>query len=197
MVDTTLTARYPLGGLDILIADTRLSSVENLDIVSVSLPHYLEHEKTEAARISLSEKLQTTFGLELTETGVRSSDDDNSHALIGLQPGLWFMMTTQRSREPARTLKTCLGDTAFLTDQSDSWAILDIDGPHAKAALERICPIDIDDSVFDDKCVIRTSMEHLSVILERPEPTRFRLYSPASSTQSFLHTVKVSLQNVV
>lgn len=196
MADITLKASYPLDGLDTLIADTRLSAIENLDIVSISLPHFLASDKIRQARASLNEKLKDTFGLELTETGARSSNGDR-YSLLGLQPGLWFMMTSRKTREPARTLKTTLRDTAFLTDQSDSWAILDIAGPHAEAALERICPIDIDASVFDNTRVVRTSMEHLSVIIERPEPTRFRLYSPVSSAQSFLHAVRVSLQNVV
>ncbi len=196
MADMTLKESYPLDSLDTLIGDTRLSAVENLDIVSIALPHTLAPEKTTETRASLDEKLQSAFGLKLTETGTRSSNGDK-HSLLGLQPGMWFLVTSRRTREPARTLKTVVRDTAYLTDQSDSWAILDIAGPHAQAALERICPVDIDKSVFDDTRVVRTSMEHLSVIIERPEPERFRLYSPLSSAQSFLHAVRVSLQNAV
>lgn len=195
MANMTLKASYPLDSLNILMADTRLSAVETLDIVSISLPHFLAPDKARQNRASLNEKLKDSFGLELTDTGARSSNDD-THSLLGLQPDLWFLVTSERTREPARTVKTILGDTAFLTDQSDSWAVLDIAGPQAQAALERICPVDIDESVMGDTRVVRTSMEHLSVIVERPEPTRFRLYSPTSSAQSFLHAVKLSLQNV-
>lgn len=195
MADITLKASYPLDGLNTLVADTRLSAVENLAIVSVSLPHFLDPDKVAQTRATLNERLKTTFDIELAETGTRCTNG-GKHALLGLQPGLWFMVTSSTMHEPAMAMKTVLKDAAFLTDQSDSWAVLDIAGPKAQAALERICAVDIDETVFDDTRVVRTTMEHLSVIVERPETTRFRLYSSASSAQSFLHAVKTSLHNV-
>ncbi|MGQ7843109.1 sarcosine oxidase subunit gamma [Granulosicoccus sp. 3-233] len=196
MANSTLKASYPLDSLDTLIADTRLSAVENLDIISVALPRILPPEKAGEAHDNLEKQLQTSFGLALPAVGALSRNGEE-YALLGLQPGLWFLVTSRRTPEPARNLKTVLRDTAYLTDQSDSWAILDIAGPRAQAALERICAIDVDRSAFDETRVVRTIMEHLSVVLERPEPERFRLYSPVSSAQSFLHSVRVSVQNVV
>ncbi len=196
VADMTLSANYPLDGLDELIEDTRLSAVENLDIVSIALPRILGAEEARQTRDALEDNLKSSFGLQLTDVGMRSSNPDKD-SLLGLQPGLWFLVTGKQSSEPARALKTVVRDTAYVTDQSDSWAILDIAGPHAQAALERICSVDIDQSAVDATRVVRTSMEHLSVILERPETERFRLYSPVSSARSFQHMVSVSLQNVV
>jgi len=196
VADTTLSASYPLDGLDERVGDTRLSAVENRDILSLALPRVPSTQEIAKTRSALEERLKSSFGLQLTDVGARSSNHDED-SLLGLQPGLWFLVTGQQSKEPVRNLKTVVGDTAYVTDQSDSGAILDINGPHAQAALERICSIDIDHSVFDARRVVRTSMEHLSVILERPETERFRLYSPVSSVRNFLYMLRVSLQNVV
>ena len=91
-------------------------------------------------------------------------------------------------------LKTALAETAYITDQSDSLAVLDLQGSLAQPALERICMLDL--SLFDSSTVARTVMEHLSVVIEIPSSQHARLYSPRSSAKSFLHAIQTSLSNV-
>lgn len=195
MADITLQAVTPLNGYELQIGDTRLAAIEDLDILSIAQPYSVPEASSADTRSGLDSRLQEVFGLHLPEPGYRSSKDED-RALLGLQPGQWFMTTTHRTVDPLRTLKSILSDSAYMTDQSDSWTVLELHGPLAQAALERICPLDLAVDSFDDKQVARTVMEHLSVILERPAPTRFRLYSPRSSAQSFLHAVSLSLHNV-
>ena len=69
-------------------------------------------------------------------------------------------------------------------------------GTGVRVALERICPLDLDDQAFPEGRVARTAMEHLSVIILRDGPDSFLLMSPRSSARSFRHAVELSVENV-
>ena len=187
MADQLLNASLPLGGYDELIGSTRLCEITTLDIVSIATPR----DGHDTLTALTTEKL----GLALPDAGKISRQDESS-SLLGLQLDQCFMITQQHALDPAAALKTLLGNSAYISDQSDSWVVVDISGPDVIAALERICPLDLAPDVFDDTVVARTVMEHLSVIMERPEQYRFRLYSPRSSAASFLHALSVSIRNV-
>jgi len=89
-----------------------------------------------------------------------------------------------------------LATTAAVTDQSDSWVVLEVSGERSHDVLERICPIDLHDSQFPDGAVARTMMEHLSVIVVRSS-NRFVLLSPRSSADSFRHALTQSADFVL
>lgn len=91
-------------------------------------------------------------------------------------------------------IQDTLNSTAYLTNQSDSWAVLDINGELTLPALERLCMLDMD--AVDTGSVARTVMEQLAIIIERTDTERVRLFSPRSSAGSFLHAVTTSLENV-
>ena len=76
------------------------------------------------------------------------------------------------------------------------WVALDISGPKARDALERICPIDLHDDAFAIMDLARTTMEHLGVIILRTDEERWRLLSASSSARSFLHALETSVKNV-
>jgi len=185
--DYTLTPASPLNGFSKRYGDTELSEHPALDIVSLATPNGGDE--------TLNALVLEKVGAELPETG-RISRADDSSMFLGLQPDQCFLVSESQRLQPALELKNLLGDAAYVSDQSDSWAVLEIKGPKAHAALERICPIDISANVFDEDSVARTSMEHLSVIIHRHGTDGYRLYSPRSSANSFLHAVTESLYNV-
>lgn len=88
-----------------------------------------------------------------------------------------------------------LAPGAAVTDQSDAWVAVDLDGALSRAALERICPIDLAPAAFGADAVARTVMAHLGVIIRRRGPG-FRLYSARSSARDFAHAIETSLRNV-
>ena len=187
MSDFTLTPDSPLNGFTKRYGDTYVSEHPALDIVSVATPAGGDEK--------LSALLREKVGTGLPGTGHISRADDSS-MLLGLQPDQCFLVSESQRLQPALELKKLLGDAAYVSDQSDSWAVLEIKGPKAHAALERICPIDVSSGAFDENAVARTSMEHLSVIIHRHGTDGYRLYSPRSSANSFLHAVTESLYNV-
>jgi sarcosine oxidase subunit gamma len=191
VAEPTLHARTPLQGHRSRIGDTALVEVQNLDIVSLAVPLQTDPE----VRNELVSQVEQALRLSLPAVGHVYRESD-SLAVLGMQPDCWYLVCAAHLGNTETAIKRALGAQAYLTDLSDSWAVLDIDGPDAIAALERLCPLDLAPTSFDDKRVARTAMEHLSVIIERPALQRFRLYSPRSSAHSFLHSVSVSLDNV-
>jgi len=95
-----------------------------------------------------------------------------------------------------RALKSRLQDAAYVTDQSDSWVMLQINGENALRAMERISPIHLSPSAFPPGSIARTSMEHLSAIVMAEDDSTLTLLSPISSAESFWHAVEQSLTNV-
>jgi sarcosine oxidase subunit gamma len=184
--DYSLTACSPLGDLDLSLGDNRIHEDTGLSIVSLTPRPDCE---------GLNDKLQTEFAVALPEVGYVQRHGD-SVAILGLQPNQYFMISSESWPDPVTHVASSIGDFVYLTDQSDSWAVLSISGPLRYAALERLCPVDIAPDVFDKTRTVRTSMEHLSVIIEKPTDEKFRLYTPRSSAQSFSQALITSLEHV-
>ncbi len=85
---------------------------------------------------------------------------------------------------------------AWTTEQTDAWVRLELSGPLALPALERLCMLDLDPRVFPEGAAARTVMEHMAAILIRTGPKAFLLFSASSSARSFLHAVETSLRYV-
>lgn len=189
MAELNLQAQTPLKGYDNRFGNTHLS--ERIDTAIYSIGLALD---TEPALKSI----KSSLGAQWPKTGHSTSSADGVYRLLGLQPDQIFVLLSTPSGNDGQSVKLPTLDTsAYITDQSDSWAGLCIEGESAVLALERICPIDLHPSVFAIDQVTRTIMEHLAVIILREAENRFLLLSPASSANSFLHALKTSLHNVV
>lgn len=193
MLSQPLYATAPLAGYRQTINGTLAQEIEHFSLIAISIP--------DGGHESLNAALESHWQLSLPETGtcIRSSDrafaqNSSSLVLFGMQTDQCLLVSTAASafeQDPFEHVQQLLGDAAYLTDQSDSYAALDIQGPTVLKAMERICTLDLE--TFTASTVARTAMEHLSVIVERPENDRLRLYSPRSSASSFLHAVTTSL----
>ena len=153
---------------------------------------------------ALDDRLQSLWNVNFPQAGkcIRANDASiagfkTTIALMGLQADQCLISIDSdllADHQAFAHLKTALAETAYITDQSDSLAVLDLQGSLAQPALERICMLDL--SLFDSSTVARTVMEHLSVVIEIPSSQHARLYSPRSSAKSFLHAIQTSLSNV-
>ena len=196
MADFSLTPDSPLAGYSLMFEDTLLQEVTGLQLASVAVPHN--------GLQGLNARLQSLCKADFPQAGLCTRVYDLSIAgnnstvtLLGLQADQCLLSVESKSlpvHQAYSQLQSELEDTAYLTDQSDSLAVLDVKGALALPALERIIMLDL--SVFSSSTVARTMMEHLSVIIELPSPQHARLYSPRSSAKSFLHAVQTSLNNV-
>jgi heterotetrameric sarcosine oxidase gamma subunit len=179
VAETVLTAQSPLGGIS-----------EDFDGLSIA-------EATGMAIVSLEafgRAVKAAYGI--VPPAVGPAGKDNAR-FICLARDQFFLLFDDTGTDPVATVSQRLSGTAYLTDQSDGWALLGISGPRSRAAMERICPLDLHPAIFAIGAAARTVMEHLNVIVLREAEDRFLLMSPRSSSGSFLHAVRTSAENVV
>jgi len=185
-----LTPVSALGGMRHEHDGVTLTEVAEFGLLSVATPSGGES----ALNKTLIEKYQV--GLPAAGESVISAV--NGVRLLGLQPdqcmALWFDKVDSLT---GKELVQELADVAYLTDQSDSWVALRIEGPQVRTVLERICPIDLHPDSFPQGRVVRTIMEHLATLVLCDAVDSFVLLSPRSSAQSFLHAIETSVRNVV
>ena len=188
-----LHARSPLNGAAEKIGETTLTEITDLAIVSVAIP--LGGDKAVETALKSSLDLPRPAVGERVKATSKSADFTNIE-LLSLQSDQLFLVFDYPDEQPVKQVHQSLGDTVYLTDQSDSWVVVDLHGPLAVPALERICPLDLNETIFTESLVSRTVMEHLSVIVMRTHANGFRLMSPRSSAPSLWHAVHTSILNV-
>lgn len=189
MSDTALAARTPLDAYGCTIGTVTLAEVAGLALVSAAVPR--DGDEAFAAALAGG------FGAGRPAPGDSALGARPATRVLGMQPDQVFILF--EAPDPDRAVPTAasaLGSAAYVTDQSDSWAMLRMSGAGVRVALERICPLDLDDQAFPEGRVARTVMEHLSIIILRDGPDSFLLMSPRSSARSFRHAVELSVVNV-
>lgn len=184
MAEPMLACRPPLGGYNRRFGDTRLVEITGWRLLSVGVPR--------GGADAIDTALELAAGVRLPAAG--GVNAAAGAKLLGMAPDLGLAVAEDEGA--FRTIGEALGDIAYLTDQSDGWAVLRLEGPATRAALERICMLDLDPDAFPVDKVARTLMDHLSVVIFR-DGGGFVLMSAASSAGSFLHAVETSVLNVL
>jgi len=182
-----LKAVTPLGGYAESIGTVSVAEVSGQGIVAIAPP--------QGEAYALSGTLQTAYGLDWALVGLSTSGTDAR--LLGVAPDQGFLLFPHDGPDAVPAVAAKLGQAAWLTDQSDSWAILRVSGTGSREALARICMLDLHPDIFGPGAVSRTTMEHLGVIILLEESDTFLLMSPTSSAESFLDAVVTSAKNIV
>lgn len=189
MSEPALTARSPLDGYERTTATVGVAEVTGLALVSAAVP--------QGGDAAFSAALADGFGAARPATGDSTRGDRLKARVLGMQPDQTFILFEPPDPDrAAETVAAALGSAAYVTDQSDSWAMLRIAGNRVRAALERICALDLADDAFPEGRVARTVMEHLAVIVLRDGADSFLLMSPRSSARSLLHAVELAVENL-
>ncbi len=186
MASLTLTAERPLAGYDRDFGMVRVTALDDLALVSVALPM--------GGEAAAQKAIKAGFGAELPAPG-RYATGKGGERLIrtGADQGLIQFIHADTGAGADTAGK--LGGKVYLTDQSDAWVGLAVQGPGARTALERMCPLDLHPDVFGTDNAQRTVMEHLGVVILRVGTDAFLLMSASSSALSFLHAVETSAEN--
>lgn len=187
MSDQGLNAVTPLAGFSETVGSTAISEPSGRSLVAVAPSRGEEAE--------LQSALKAGFGLAWPVTGQSTTNGDAR--LMGMAPDQAFLLFSHAGPNAVPAVREKLGNAGWLTDQSDSWAMLSVSGPDCRAALERLCMLDLHRDVFVIGAAQRTTMEHLAVIIVREEADTFLLMSPTSSAESFLDAVVTSARNIV
>ncbi len=188
MADYKLYGTSALGGYDRGFDGAALKEVSGLSIVSVAVP--LD------GRAELAAAVKSAFGCALPKPTVSVMSKDKSMRLVSTQADQFFVLFEHSEPDAADHIATKLGAAGYYTDQSDNWVTLDLSGPLARSALERICPVDLDPDKFKVNASARTVMHHLGTLILRTGEDTYLLMSTRSSALSFVHVVESAVENV-
>lgn len=188
MAELTLIAATPLDGLALEFDGVALSEQSGRALVSVAIPN--------GSDAALAERIRNAYGAEIPAAGKSSvSDTDGAH-LLGMARDQIFVLFVKPEGDPVAKVEEHIGGAAYLVDQSDSWVMLVISGERARAALERLCPLDLHPDSFAVGDVARTVFEHHASIVFRSDAEQYLLLSPRSSAGSFAHAVQTACESV-
>lgn len=87
-----------------------------------------------------------------------------------------------------------LDGLAALTDQSDGWAALRLDGPGAGDVLARLYPLDLRAAAFPVGRVARAPFNHMSSILLRSGPQTFEMLVFRSMARTAWHEAEAAMR---
>ncbi|MBB4302408.1 sarcosine oxidase subunit gamma [Rhodobium orientis] len=186
MAEFSLRAEPFLGGYDEGFDRLRLTEVTDLAIVSLAPPLGQE--------AALAAAFKDAYGADWPAPGETTTSANGDTRFLGIAGDQIFALFPRPAGLASRAVAEKLGDAAYLTEQSDNWVLLRLDGPPTLAVLERMIPLDL--AQFHVGTVARTLMEHLGVSLLREAPDRFLLMSASSSASSFLHALETAIGNV-
>lgn len=147
-----LAFRSPFEGLDLPLAigDARLAELPRAPIRVIA-----PYRGREAA---VSEALRATLGSGLPQIG-------RTVPLAGgrlIWAGARQWMLTGPAAEAA---VPALAGLAAVTDQSDGWAAMRLEGHDARAVLARLLPLDLDAASFPEGAAARSLLRHVACLL--------------------------------
>jgi len=174
-----LTPKSPLDGMaPLAIGTVTLSEVAPGRLTSVA-PY-----KGRAA--ALSEALQAAHGL--AAPGPNRATGGEGARAIGFGREMFVL------QGPAPDAG--LAEHAALTDQSDGWAVLWLEGAGAADVLARLCPLDMRASVFGLGHTARTELAHMMGAITRTGEAGFQIMVFRSVAQTALHELQLAMEGV-
>ncbi len=183
----SLLATPVLGTNSVEICTNSITPRPDLAMVSVATPLGGEAE--------LASALKSGFGLDLPDATASTQSGDMF--AIRMTPDQILLVFPTTDLHAEGHVKSKLRGAGYTTDQSDALMVLDLEGPQTRAALERLCPVDLNVSAFPVGASARTVMEHMGATIHRVSETAFRLIAAGSSARSFLHAIQTSYNNVI
>jgi heterotetrameric sarcosine oxidase gamma subunit len=89
-----------------------------------------------------------------------------------------------------------LAGAAALTDQTDGWAALTLQGPATTDILARLIPLDLRLPAFPVGRAVRTPLNHMNLILWRTSPYSVTLMVFRSMVRTAWHEVEVAMHGL-
>ncbi|MDI3336307.1 sarcosine oxidase subunit gamma [Defluviimonas aestuarii] len=89
-----------------------------------------------------------------------------------------------------------LDDLAAMTDQSDGWARMRLEGPGTEAVLARLVPLDLRATAFPVGSAARTGLNHMMMVLCRTEDAAFEIMVFRSMAASAVHELHHAMKAI-
>ena len=156
-------------------------------------------EQTDLALISVALRQQAAaiqksvfpLGLSWPQAGQATSQADQCLMWLGQQHYLYELPYTQ-AEEAMAVLKQFLQDGVSLTQQSDAWAVFDLEGAACLALFERLVMVDV--AMMQAGTFVSTSLNHSRILLRCiTHGEAFRLYVTRSYARAVYHVLSTTL----
>ena len=187
--DYILEELSALEGVEYEFDGVAVSEVTDMSLVMAAIP--------KGTLANVESAIKKSCGLSIPEIQKSSESPDSSITFWRLQNNQVLVFFAYEGNDAESYLKSKLNAPVYLTDQSDTWAMIRVKGPRSRDILERICPINIDKDVFTVGSVSRTVMEHIGTIIYRDEDDSYILLTMRSFGRSMIHAIEVSANNVL
>lgn len=89
-----------------------------------------------------------------------------------------------------------LSEIAAVTDQSDGWAAMRLEGAQAEAVLARLVPLDLRTGAFKKGAAARSALGHIPMIVIRSGAAAFDILVFRSMAASAVHELHVAMKAV-
>lgn len=135
---------------------------------------------------ALSNALEKAHGLAMP-TPNRMTEAGGARAI-------WFGQDAALLMGPAPDAS--LATYAALTDQSDAWAMVRLDGPQAAEVLARLTPIDLRGDHFQPGHTARTELAHMAASITCVGPGSYMIATFRSMARTLAHDLETAMQGV-
>ena len=186
MAKQVLKIETPLHGYSKVINEIKIEEYRFDSLLSLAIP------------LNSERKCKLNFKKSLKETMPHIEKSvTNKRGALGFRIGLDLLLVCN-ANDTSFSSKTIplLKKAFYITDQTGGWCGIKVEGERVIEMLERICPLNLSIKIFAIGDVKRTVMDHLNVIIFRETEKKFMLFSPSSSTGSFLKSIEVCSRNI-
>lgn len=174
-----LIAKSPCDGLlPLAIGQVTLSEVMPTAMTSVS--------PLMGAQAALSDAMTKAHGVPYPDPNVAIGDDTTR--------AVWFGRTHAMLIGPVPD--PLLSGYAALTDQTDAWAVVRLQGDSAETVLARLIPVDLRLSVFGVEKTIRSQLSHMMASVTRVDENTFQIMVFRSMAKTLVHDLKTAMAAV-
>lgn len=177
MVD--LIAQTPLEDLLPKSAGTTTLTEATPDAITSIMPG-------KGAEAACSEALQKAHEVALPSVGRSAGKAGNR--VIWTGRGQYFLLGD-------KPVAKAVGKFAALTDQSDGWAVMLLEGEDAAAVMARLTPVDIRAQHFKRGHTVRTELAHMMSVITRT-PKGFEIMVMRSFAKTAVSRIQEAMQSV-
>lgn len=174
-----LIAKSPCAGL--LPVSHGAVTLSELDMTTLtSLAPFKGQEE------ALSAALKAAHGMEFPAIN-RATGKEGARAV-------WFGQGQAMLIGPAPD--AALGKHAAVTDQSDAWALVRLEGEGSEDVLARLVPVDMRRVAFKRGHTARTQLQHMMVSVTRTGDNAFLILAFRSMAKTLVHDLETAMRGV-
>ncbi len=135
---------------------------------------------------ALAKALEAAHGLNWPAVGATS--ESGAARLVWFGRGAALLVGAEASAKLAKH--------AALTDQTDAWSCLTLEGAGARDVLARLTPLDMRDVAFPVGSTARTEVFHMACSVTRVGPQSWQIMGFRSMAKTLVHDLKTAMEGV-